>query len=137
MATPAIEIEHLSKNTLTDFLNLKKKISLEDLTCGSIRRSVWFPGTPTGPEIHDHQAFADALDFPGTGEPGRDSGESIGRCFHAPGRDRLPAEQALDLSTTTDRSGIIRITSRDSRLTATDRRRGLQNMAEKVGLETG
>jgi len=51
MATPAIEIEHLSKEYPYGFLNLKKKISLEDLSMRVDTGEVFGFLGPTGPEI--------------------------------------------------------------------------------------
>jgi ABC-2 type transport system ATP-binding protein len=133
MSTPAIEIEHLSKEYPYGFLNLKKKRSLEDLSmrvdCGEV---FGFLG-PNGAGKSTTIKLLMRLIFP-EGGTARILGKSIDDVSVHQETGYLPEQPYFyDYLTAAE---LLDYFARFHGLRATDRRARVQNMLKKVGLET-
>lgn len=133
MATPAIEIEHLSKEYPYGFLNLKKKISLEDLSMQVDNGEVFGFLGPNGAGKSTTIKLLMRLIFPERGTA-RILGKSIDDVSIHQETGYLPEQPYFyDYLTAAE---LLDYFARFHRLTATDRQTRVQNMLKKVGLET-
>jgi ABC-2 type transport system ATP-binding protein len=133
MATPAIEIEHLSKEYPYGFLNLKKKISLEDLSMQVDNGEVFGFLGPNGAGKSTTIKLLMRLIFP-DGGTARILGKSIDDVSIHQETGYLPEQPYFyDYLTAAE---LLDYFARFHRLTATDRQTRVQNMLKKVGLET-
>jgi len=133
MSTPAIEIEHLSKEYPYGFLNLKKKRSLEDLSmqvdCGEV---FGFLG-PNGAGKSTTIKLLMRLIFP-EGGTARILGKSIDDVSVHRETGYLPEQPYFyDYLTAAE---LLDYFARFHGLSATDRGARVPNMLKKVGLET-
>jgi ABC-type Na+ transport system ATPase subunit NatA len=133
MATPAIEIEHLSKEYPYGFLNLKKKISLEDLSMRVDTGEVFGFLGPNGAGKSTTIKLLMRLIFPDRGTA-RILGKSIDDVSMHQETGYLPEQPYFyDYLTAAE---LLDYFARFHGLTATDRKTRVQNMLKKVGLET-
>jgi ABC-2 type transport system ATP-binding protein len=133
MSTPAIEIEHLSKEYPYGFLNLKKKISLEDLSMQVDTGEVFGFLGPNGAGKSTTIKLLMRLIFP-DGGTARILGKSINDVSMHQDTGYLPEQPYFyDYLTAAE---VLDYFARFHRLTATDRRTRVENMLKKVGLET-
>jgi len=133
MATPAIEIEHLSKEYPYGFLNLKKKKSLEDLSMRVETGEVFGFLGPNGAGKSTTIKLLVRLIFP-DGGTARILGKSIDDVSMHRDIGYLPEQPYFyDYLTAAE---LLDYFARFHRLTATDRQTRVQNMLKKVGLET-
>jgi ABC-2 type transport system ATP-binding protein len=133
MATPAIEIEHLSKEYPYGFLNLKKKISLEDLSMRVDTGEVFGFLGPNGAGKSTTIKLLMRLIFPDRGTA-RILGKSIDDVSMHQETGYLPEQPYFyDYLTAAE---LLDYFARFHGLTATDRQTRVQNMLKKVGLET-
>jgi ABC-2 type transport system ATP-binding protein len=133
MATPAIEIEHLSKEYPYGFLNLKKKTSLEDLSMQVDTGEVFGFLGPNGAGKTTTIKLLVRLIFPDGGSA-RILGKSIDDVSMHQEIGYLPEQPYFyDYLTAAE---LLDYFARFHRLTATDRQTRVENMLKKVGLET-
>ncbi len=133
MSTPAIEIEHLSKEYPYGFLNLNKKISLEDLSMRVDTGEVFGFLGPNGAGKSTTIKLLMRLIFPDRGTA-RILGKSIEDVSVHQETGYLPEQPYFyDYLTATE---LLDYFARFHGLTATDRQTRVQNMLKKVGLET-
>jgi len=133
MSTPAIEIEHLSKEYPYGFLNLKKKISLEDLSMRVDNGEVFGSLGPNGAGKSTTIKLLMRLIFP-DGGTARILGKSIEDVSVHQETGYLPEQPYFyDYLTAAE---LLDYFARFHGLTATDRQTRVQNMLKKVGLET-
>ena len=133
MSTPAIEIEHLSKEYPYGFLNLKKKISLEDLSMRVDNGEVFGFLGPNGAGKSTTIKLLMRLIFPDRGTA-RILGKSIDDVSVHQETGYLPEQPYFyDYLTAAE---LLDYFARFHGLTATDRQTRVQNMLKKVGLET-
>jgi ABC-2 type transport system ATP-binding protein len=133
MATPAIEIEHLSKEYPYGFLNLKKKKSLEDLSMRVESGEVFGFLGPNGAGKTTTIKLLMRLIFP-DGGTARILGKSIDDVSMHQEIGYLPEQPYFyDYLTATE---LLDYFARFHGLTAADRQTRVQNMLKKVGLET-
>jgi ABC-2 type transport system ATP-binding protein len=133
MATPAIEIENLSKEYPHGFLNLKKKRSLENLTMQVASGEIFGFLGPNGAGKSTTIKLLMRLIFPTSGTA-RILGQSIEDVAMHQHIGYLPEQPYFyDYLTATE---LLDYFARFHRLTATDRRERVQRLLEKVGLET-
>ena len=133
MSTPAIEIEHLSKEYPYGFLNLKKKISLEDLSMRVDSGEVFGFLGPNGAGKSTTIKLLMRLIFPDGGSA-RILGKSIDDVAMHQEIGYLPEQPYFyDYLTAAE---LLDYFARFHRLTATDRQTRVENMLKKVGLET-
>src|SRR5208282_5645936 len=133
MSTPAIEIEHLSKEYPYGFLNLKKKKSLEDLSMRVETGEVFGFLGPNGAGKSTTIKLLVRLIFP-DGGTARILGKSIDDVSMHRDIGYLPEQPYFyDYLTAAE---LLDYFARFHRLTATDRQTRVQNMLKKVGLET-
>ncbi|HKI10929.1 MAG TPA: ABC transporter ATP-binding protein [Candidatus Acidoferrum sp.] len=133
MSTPAIEIEHLSKEYPYGFLNLKKKISLEDLSMRVDNGEVFGFLGPNGAGKSTTIKLLMRLIFP-DGGTARILGKSIEDVSVHQETGYLPEQPYFyDYLTAAE---LLDYFARFHGLTATDRQTRVQNMLKKVGLET-
>jgi ABC-2 type transport system ATP-binding protein len=133
MPTPAIEIEHLSKEYPYGFLNLKKKISLEDLSMRVDTGEVFGFLGPNGAGKSTTIKLLMRLIFPDRGTA-RILGKSIDDVSVHQETGYLPEQPYFyDYLTAAE---LLDYFARFHGLTATDRQTRVQNMLKKVGLET-
>ncbi len=133
MSTPAIEIEHLSKEYPYGFLNLKKKISLEDLSMRVDTGEVFGFLGPNGAGKSTTIKLLMRLIFP-DGGTARILGKSIDDVSMHQETGYLPEQPYFyDYLTAAE---VLDYFARFHGLTATDRQTRVQNMLKKVGLET-
>ena len=133
MATPAIEIEHLSKEYPYGFLNLKKKKSLEDLSMRVESGEVFGFLGPNGAGKTTTIKLLMRLIFP-DGGTARILGKSIDDVSMHQVIGYLPEQPYFyDYLTATE---LLDYFARFHGLTAADRQTRVQNMLKKVGLET-
>jgi ABC-2 type transport system ATP-binding protein len=133
MSTPAIEIEHLSKEYPYGFLNLKKKISLEDLSMQVDTGEVFGFLGPNGAGKSTTIKLLMRLIFP-DGGTARILGKSIDDVSMHQETGYLPEQPYFyDYLTAAE---VLDYFARFHQLTATDRRTRVENVLKKVGLET-
>jgi ABC-2 type transport system ATP-binding protein len=133
MSTPAIEIEHLSKEYPYGFLNLKKKISLEDLSMRVDTGEVFGFLGPNGAGKSTTIKLLMRLIFP-DGGTARILGKSIDDVSMHQETGYLPEQPYFyDYLTAAE---VLDYFARFHGLTARDRQTRVQNMLKKVGLET-
>ncbi|MGB8494693.1 MAG: ABC transporter ATP-binding protein [Candidatus Acidiferrum sp.] len=133
MSTPAIEIEHLSKEYPYGFLNLKKKTSLEDLSMRVDTGEVFGFLGPNGAGKSTTIKLLLRLIFPDRGTA-RILGKSIDDVSMHRETGYLPEQPYFyDYLTAAE---LLDYFARFHGLTATDRQMRVQNMLKKVGLET-
>src|SRR5208282_2128488 len=133
MATPAIEIEHLSKEYPYGFLNLKKKKSLEDLSMRVESGEVFGFLGPNGAGKSTTIKLLMRLIFP-DGGTARILGKSIDDVSMHRDIGYLPEQPYFyDYLTAAE---LLDYFARFHRLTATDRQTRVQKMLKKVGLDT-
>ena len=133
MATPAIEIENLSKEYPYGFLNLKKKISLEDLSMRVDVGEVFGFLGPNGAGKTTTIKLLMRLIFP-DGGTARILGKSIDDVSMHQEIGYLPEQPYFyDYLTAAE---LLDYFARFHGLTATDRQTRVQEMLKKVGLET-
>ena len=133
MSTPAIEIEHLSKEYPYGFLNLKKKISLEDLSMRVDNGEVFGFLGPNGAGKSTTIKLLMRLIFP-DGGTARILGKSIDDVSVHQETGYLPEQPYFyDYLTAAE---VLDYFARFHGLTSTDRQTRVQNMLKKVGLET-
>ncbi len=133
MSTPAIEIEHLSKEYPYGFLNLKKKKSLEDLSMQVASGEVFGFLGPNGAGKSTTIKLLMRLIFP-DGGTARILGKSINDVSVHREIGYLPEQPYFyDYLTAGE---LLDYFARFHGLTATDRQSRVQNMLKKVGLET-
>ncbi|HMD85856.1 MAG TPA: ABC transporter ATP-binding protein [Terriglobia bacterium] len=133
MATPAIEIEHLSKEYPYGFLNLKKKKSLEDLSMRVESGEVFGFLGPNGAGKSTTIKLLMRLIFP-DGGTARILGKSIDDVSMHRDIGYLPEQPYFyDYLTAAE---VLDYFARFHGLTAADRQTRVQNMLKKVGLET-
>ncbi|MFI5097937.1 MAG: ABC transporter ATP-binding protein [Candidatus Acidiferrales bacterium] len=133
MPTPAIEIEHLSKEYPYGFLNLKKKISLEDLSMRVDTGEVFGFLGPNGAGKSTTIKLLMRLIFPDRGTA-RILGKSIDDVSVHQETGYLPEQPYFyDYLTAAE---LLDYFARFHGLTATDRQARVQKMLKKVGLET-
>ena len=133
MGTPAIEIEHLSKEYPYGFLNLKKKKSLEDLNMRVDSGEVFGFLGPNGAGKSTTIKLLVRLIFP-DGGTARILGKSIDDVSMHREIGYLPEQPYFyDYLTAAE---VLDYFARFHGLTATDRQTRVQNMLKKVGLET-
>lgn len=133
MATPAIEIEHLSKEYPYGFLNLKKKKSLEDLSMRVETGEVFGFLGPNGAGKSTTIKLLMRLIFP-DGGTARILGKSIDDVSMHRDIGYLPEQPYFyDYLTAAE---VLDYFARFHGLTAADRQTRVQNMLKKVGLET-
>ncbi|MGA3176388.1 MAG: ABC transporter ATP-binding protein [Candidatus Acidiferrum sp.] len=133
MSTPAIEIEHLSKEYPYGFLNLKKKTSLEDLSMRVDTGEVFGFLGPNGAGKSTTIKLLMRLIFPDRGTA-RILGKSIDDVSMHRETGYLPEQPYFyDYLTAAE---LLDYFARFHGLTATDRQTRVQNMLKKVGLET-
>jgi ABC-2 type transport system ATP-binding protein len=133
MSTPAIAIEHLSKEYPYGFLNLKKKISLEDLSMRVDTGEVFGFLGPNGAGKSTTIKLLMRLIFP-DGGTARILGKSIDDVAMHQDIGYLPEQPYFyDYLTAAE---VLDYFARFHGLTATDRQTRVQNMLKKVGLET-
>jgi ABC-2 type transport system ATP-binding protein len=133
MSTPAIEIEHLSKEYPYGFLNLKKKTSLEDLSMRVDTGEVFGFLGPNGAGKTTTIKLLVRLIFPDGGSA-RILGKSIDDVSMHQEIGYLPEQPYFyDYLTAAE---LLDYFARFHRLTATDRQTRVENMLKKVGLET-
>jgi ABC-2 type transport system ATP-binding protein len=133
MSTPAIEIEHLSKEYPYGFLNLKKKISLEDLSMRVDTGEVFGFLGPNGAGKTTTIKLLVRLIFPDGGSA-RILGKSIDDVSMHQEIGYLPEQPYFyDYLTAAE---LLDYFARFHRLTATDRQTRVENILKKVGLET-
>jgi len=133
MATPAIEIEHLSKEYPYGFLNLKKKKSLEDLCMRVESGEVFGFLGPNGAGKSTTIKLLMRLIFP-DGGTARILGKSIDDVSMHREIGYLPEQPYFyDYLTAAE---VLDYFARFHGLTATDRKTRVQNMLKKVGLDT-
>jgi ABC-2 type transport system ATP-binding protein len=133
MATPAIEIEHLSKEYPYGFLNLKKKRSLEDLSMRVDTGEVFGFLGPNGAGKSTTIKLLMRLIFPDGGSA-RILGKSIDDVSMHQETGYLPEQPYFyDYLTAAE---VLNYFARFHGLTATDRHTRVENMLKKVGLET-
>ncbi|MGB2678594.1 MAG: ABC transporter ATP-binding protein [Candidatus Acidiferrum sp.] len=133
MSTPAIEIEHLSKEYPYGFLNLKKKTSLEDLSMRVDTGEVFGFLGPNGAGKSTTIKLLMRLIFPDRGTA-RILGKSIDDVSMHRETGYLPEQPYFyDYLTAAE---LLDYFARFHGLTATDRQMRVQNMLKKVGLET-
>jgi len=133
MSTPAIEIEHLSKEYPYGFLNLKKKKSLEDLSMRVDTVEVFGFLGPNGAGKSTTIKLLMRLIFPERGTA-RILGKSIDDVSMHRETGYLPEQPYFyDYLTAGE---LLDYFARFHGLTAADRQTRVQNMLKKVGLET-
>jgi len=133
MSTPAIEIEHLSKEYPYGFLNLKKKRSLEDLSMRVDTGEVFGFLGPNGAGKSTTIKLLMRLIFPDGGSA-RILGKSIDDVSMHQETGYLPEQPYFyDYLTAAE---VLNYFARFHGLTATDRHTRVENMLKKVGLET-
>lgn len=133
MSTPAIEIEHLSKEYPYGFLNLKKKTSLEDLSMRVDTGEVFGFLGPNGAGKSTTIKLLMRLIFP-EGGTARILGKSIDDVSVHREIGYLPEQPYFyDYLTAAE---LLDYFARFHGLTETDRQTRVQNMLKKVGLET-
>jgi ABC-2 type transport system ATP-binding protein len=133
MSTPAIEIEHLSKEYPYGFLNLKKKTSLEDLSMQVDTGEVFGFLGPNGAGKSTTIKLLMRLIFP-DGGTARILGKSIDDVSMHQETGYLPEQPYFyDYLTAAE---VLDYFARFHRLTAADRQTRVENMLKKVGLET-
>jgi ABC-2 type transport system ATP-binding protein len=133
MSTPAIEIEHLSKEYPYGFLNLKKKTSLEDLSMRVDTGEVFGFLGPNGAGKTTTIKLLVRLIFPDGGSA-RILGKSIDDVAMHQEIGYLPEQPYFyDYLTAAE---LLDYFARFHRLTPTDRKMRVENMLKKVGLET-
>ncbi len=133
MATPAIEIEHLSKEYPYGFLNLKKKKSLEDLSMRIEAGEVFGFLGPNGAGKSTTIKLLMRLIFP-DGGTARILGKSIDDISMHSEIGYLPEQPYFyDYLTAAE---LLDYFARFHGLTAADRQTRVQNMLKKVGLDT-
>ncbi len=133
MATPAIEIEHLSKEYPYGFLNLKKKKSLEDLSMRVETGEVFGFLGPNGAGKSTTIKLLMRLIFP-DGGTARILGKSIDDVSMHRDIGYLPEQPYFyDYLTAAE---LLDYFARFHGLTAADRQTRVQNILKKVGLET-
>lgn len=133
MATPAIEIEHLSKEYPYGFLNLKKKKSLEDLSMQVGSGEVFGFLGPNGAGKSTTIKLLMRLIFP-DGGTARILGKSIDDVSMHQEVGYLPEQPYFyDYLTATE---LLDYFARFHGLTAADRKTRVQDMLKKVGLDT-
>ncbi|HXR34095.1 MAG TPA: ABC transporter ATP-binding protein [Verrucomicrobiae bacterium] len=133
MSTPAIEIEHLSKEYPYGFLNLKKKKSLEDLSMRVDTGEVFGFLGPNGAGKSTTIKLLMRLIFPERGTA-RILGKSIDDVSMHRETGYLPEQPYFyDYLTAGE---LLDYFARFHGLTAADRQTRVQNMLKKVGLET-
>ena len=133
MGTPAIEIEHLSKEYPYGFLNLKKKKSLEDLNMRVDSGEVFGFLGPNGAGKSTTIKLLVRLIFP-DGGTARILGKSIDDVSMHREIGYLPEQPYFyDYLTAAEVLGYF---AHFHGLTAADRQTRVQNMLKKVGLET-
>jgi ABC-2 type transport system ATP-binding protein len=133
MATPAIEIEHLSKEYPYGFLNLKKKKSLEDLSMRVETGEVFGFLGPNGAGKSTTIKLLMRLIFP-DGGTARILGKPIDDVSMHREIGYLPEQPYFyDYLTGAE---VLDYFARFHGLTAADRQTRVQNMLKKVGLET-
>jgi ABC-2 type transport system ATP-binding protein len=133
MATPAIEIEHLSKEYPYGFLNLKKKKSLEDLSMRVESGEVFGFLGPNGAGKSTTIKLLMRLIFP-DGGTARILGKPIDDVSMHREIGYLPEQPYFyDYLTAAE---LLDYFARFHDLKATDRQTRVQNMLKKVGLET-
>jgi len=133
MSTPAIEIENLSKEYPYGFLNLKKKISLEDLSMRVDAGEVFGFLGPNGAGKTTTIKLLMRLIFP-DGGTARILGKSIDDVSMHQEIGYLPEQPYFyDYLTAAE---LLDYFARFHGLTATDRQTRVQEMLKKVGLET-
>jgi ABC-2 type transport system ATP-binding protein len=133
MATPAIEIEHLSKEYPYGFLNLKKKKSLEDLSMRVESGEVFGFLGPNGAGKSTTIKLLMRLIFP-NGGTARILGKSIDDVSMHREIGYLPEQPYFyDYLTAAE---VLDYFARFHGLTAADRKARVQKMLKKVGLDT-
>jgi len=133
MDTPAIEIEHLSKEYPYGFLNLKKKTSLEDLSMRVDTGEVFGFLGPNGAGKTTTIKLLMRLIFP-DGGTARILGKSIDDVSVHRETGYLPEQPYFyDYLTAAE---LLDYFARFHDMTAADRQSRVQNMLKKVGLET-
>lgn len=133
MASPAIEIEHLSKEYPYAFLNLKKRKSLEDLTMTVASGEVFGFLGPNGAGKSTTIKLLMRLIFPTSGTA-RILGKSIEDVGMHQDIGYLPEQPYFyDYLTAAE---LLEYFARFHKHTATDRHERVQRMLKKVGLET-
>jgi ABC-2 type transport system ATP-binding protein len=133
MATPAIEIEHLSKEYPYGFLNLKKKKSLEDLSMRVESGEVFGFLGPNGAGKSTTIKLLMRLIFP-DGGTARILGKSIDDVSMHQEIGYLPEQPYFyDYLTAGE---VLDYFARFHGLTAADRKTRVQDMLKKVGLDT-
>lgn len=133
MATPAIEIENLSKEYPYGFLNLKKRLSLENLTMQVESGEVFGFLGPNGAGKTTAIKLLMRLIFPTSGTA-RILGKSIEDVSMHQEIGYLPEQPYFyDYLTAAE---LLEYFARFHKLTAADRRERVQKMLKKVGLET-
>ena len=133
MASPAIEIEHLSKEYPYGFLHLKKRKSLEDLTMQVESGEVFGFLGPNGAGKSTTIKLLMRLIFP-TGGTARILGKSIEDVSMHQRIGYLPEQPYFyDYLTAAE---LLEYFARFHNLTAADRHGRVQKMLKKVGLET-
>lgn len=133
MPTPAIETENLSKEYPYGFLNLKKRMSLEDLTMRVEDGEVFGFLGPNGAGKSTTIKLLMRLIFPTKGTA-RILGKSIEDVSMHQEIGYLPEQPYFyDYLTAAE---LLEYFARFHRLTAADRHERVQKMLKKVGLET-
>ena len=133
MSTPAIEIEHLSKEYPYGFLNLKKKKSFEDLSMRVESGEVFGFLGPNGAGKSTTIKLLMRLIFP-DGGTARILGKSIDDVSMHREIGYLPEQPYFyDYLTAAE---VLDYFARFHGLTAADRQTRVENMLKKVGLET-
>jgi ABC-2 type transport system ATP-binding protein len=133
MASPAIEIEHLSKEYPYGFLNLKKRKSLEDLTMQVENGEVFGFLGPNGAGKSTTIKLLMRLIFPTSGTA-RILGKSIEDVAMHQRIGYLPEQPYFyDYLTAAE---LLEYFARFHNLTAADRHERVQKILKKVGLET-
>ena len=133
MSDPAIELENLSMEYPSGFLNLKKKKSLEDLTMQVQKGEVFGFLGPNGAGKSTTIKLLMRLIFPTSGTA-RILGRSIDDVKMHQSIGYLPEQPYFyDYLTATE---LLDYFARFHGLTPTDRRQRVEKMLKKVGLET-
>jgi len=133
MASPAIEMEHLSKEYPYGFLHLKKRKSLEDLTMSVENGEVFGFLGPNGAGKSTTIKLLMRLIFPTSGTA-RILGKSIEDVAMHQEIGYLPEQPYFyDYLTAAE---LLDYFARFHKLTASDRQERVQRMLKKVGLET-